>query len=254
MTSSKPSVKPSGPRQVPAPPNSRSGTPYTRFIPREELQGFASWTPGAFANLGRAAPPQPADAAAAEPTPGEWRAEVQKARQAGYQDGYRDGLVALESFKLSLAQQMSCQFAPLLHSFDAQLGALEQCIAQAMAKLATQLARQVVRSELTARPELVTQVAQEAVQAVLMSAKQIVVQVHPADHGLISEGAAEALAARGARLVVHSGIARGGCLVESDAGSIDARIATRWHDCVQALGSGVGWDDAGAALPAEPRP
>ena len=32
----------------------------------------------------------------------------------------------------------------------------------------------------------------------------------------------------GARLVAHPGIERGGCRVESDAGAIDARIATRW--------------------------
>ena len=42
------SSKPTGPRQVPPPPNSRAGNSYTRFIPREELQGFASWTPTTF--------------------------------------------------------------------------------------------------------------------------------------------------------------------------------------------------------------
>ena len=38
------SSRPNAPRQVPPPPNSRAGTSYTRFIPREELQGFANWT------------------------------------------------------------------------------------------------------------------------------------------------------------------------------------------------------------------
>jgi len=46
------STKP-GIRNIPPPPNSKAGNAYTRFIPREELGDFASWTPGAFG-----APPQ----------------------------------------------------------------------------------------------------------------------------------------------------------------------------------------------------
>ena len=240
MTSS----KSNGPRQVPPPPNSRAGTPYTRFIPREELQGFANWTPDAFGGPQGPASSRPTartEPESAEAQAAELKAAVGAARQNGYEAGYRDGMVALESFKQSFAQQMSAQFAPLLQSFDSQLSALEQRIAASVAQVATQLARQVVRTELSTRPELVAAVAQEAVNAVLMSAKHIVVQVNPADQALIAEHAADALAARGARLVPQPSIERGGCLVETDAGNIDARIASRWHDTVQALGTDVEW-------------
>jgi flagellar assembly protein FliH len=246
------SSKAPGPRQVPPPPNSRAGTPYTRFIPREELHGFANWTPGAFGGLDGAkhhaagaggAAAADGDAPAAGPE--EVKAALQAARQAGYADGYRDGLVALESFKQSLTQQMSGQFAPLLQSLSDRLGALEQQIAETVATVAVQLARQVVRSELDVRPELVCAVASEAVNAVLLSARSIVVQVHPDDHALIASSAGEALAARGARLVAQHGIARGGCLLETDAGIVDARIESRWNDAVCALGTAVPWCEPG---------
>ena len=239
------SSRPAGPRQVPPPPGSKAGTPYTRFIPREELQGFANWNLGTFgpedgvASGGFA--PGSAAAQAQPPEPVDVDAALRAARQAGYQDGYRDGLAALESFKLSFAQQMSGQFVPLLNAFGAQLDAHEQQIAATVAQVATQLARQVVRSELAVRPELVTEVAREAVNAVLLSARDIVVHVHPDDHELISAEAGEALASRGARLVPQPGVERGGCLVETDAGVVDARIEARWNDAVQALGTGVTW-------------
>ena len=35
--------------QTPPPPTQRASAAYTRFIPREELQGFAAWRPHAFA-------------------------------------------------------------------------------------------------------------------------------------------------------------------------------------------------------------
>jgi flagellar assembly protein FliH len=236
-----------GPRQVPPPPNSRQGTnAYTRFIPREELQGFSSWMPGTFGDNPAAQPPVRAAVPEPEAAPPEAVLEVLQgqlnaARQEGYRDGYRDGLVALESFKQSFAQQLAGQFGLVLTSFDHELGELEQQIAASVARIATQLARQVVRSELSARPELVVQVAIDAVNAVLMSARHITVYVHPDDQPAIADGAGEVLAARGARLVGKADIERGGVLIESDAGTVDARISARWNQAVQALGTGVDW-------------
>ena len=286
-------------RQVPPPPSSRGGVPSTRFIPREELQGFSAWTPDAFGGAPSFAqpvqpgspraplwatvdgqrppgPPPPAWPAAAgfdvpaaaaavaanaaasveialdvQPTLQELQADLQAemarqvaaARQQGYQDGYRDGLVALDSFKESFASQVSGQITQVLASLDRELGQLEQQLAAGVARVATELARQVVRSELALRPALVVQVAQEAIDAVLMSARHITVQLHPDDHALVAQGCAEALAARGARLLAQATVPRGGCRVESDAGVIDARVATRWAQATQALGTGVAWDD-----------
>jgi len=287
----------------------RAGVAYTRFIPREELQGFSSWMPGAFAEAptlvqpaqpgaphaavraraegerapspplpawpvqdafsdGVAAPKSAAPANQAAPAPqapapdltaalaaqradllADAQQQVAAARQQGYQDGYRDGLVALESFKESFATQTSSQMARVLQALDDDLGRLEQDMAGSVARVATELARQVVRSELAVRPALVAQVAREAVNAVLMSARHITVLVHPDDHALVAQGSEEALAARGARLLSHPSVARGGCRVESDAGVIDALVATRWTQATQALGSGVEWDDGEAAGP-----
>ena len=39
-----------------------------------------------------------------------------------------------------------------------------------------------------------------------------------------------------ARLVADPNIERGGCLVESDLGTVDARVATRWARAMAALG------------------
>ena len=292
-------------RATPPPPPAANSA-YTRFIPREELRGFAAWRPGSFGDTPDLAPaawatgasiqapthsgaarhpgemqqglaglppgtlhahrsapaaaePAPAAAAAPEvlepapplPTLEELHAEMQAemtqqvaaARTQGYQDGYRDGLVALESFKQSFASQVSAQVGQVVQALDSELGQLEQQMATSLARVATELARQVVRSELSVRPALVAQVAREAVNAVLASARQIAVLVHPDDHALVAGGCEDALLARGARLIAQPGIARGGCRVDSDAGTVDARVAARWAQATHALGTGVAWDD-----------
>jgi flagellar assembly protein FliH len=51
------------------------------------------------------------------------------------------------------------------------------------------------------------------------------------------------LQARGARLIGSPGVERGGCRVESNAGAIDARIATRWAQAAGAMGCDEPWHD-----------
>ena len=207
----------------------------SRFIPREELEGFATWRPHAFDDVadparGLRSPKADAQRAASD------QAAMQGARQAGYQDGYRDGLVALESFKQAFAAQMSAQLGALVAAFDAEFMQLESAMADAVAASAAALARQVVRSELATRPELVAAVAAQAIEAVLLSAKHIRVHVHPADLPLVQQGAADALAARGARLLPDATVARGGCRIDSDIGRIDASIDARWSQAAATLG------------------
>ena len=236
-------------RPAPLPPR---GAPQARFIPREELEGFASWRPGSFGaggtqsphpadrpeNKVHAAPPPPPP----PPTEAEWLDEVQHARESGYQDGYRDGQVALEAFKENFARQMAAQFGALLANLDGQWNGLEEQMALAVTRTAVQLARQVVRHELGTRPEIVARVAQEAVGAIVLSARHLRVRIHPADHQHVLDGAGEALQARDARLVADPSIEPGGCIVDSDLGQVDARIGTRWAAAAAVFGREDTWD------------
>jgi flagellar assembly protein FliH len=245
MTSSKP-------KNIPSPNDQKAQ--YARFIPREELSSFAAWSPGDLGGPG--APTHPLRRASDEPAKNgtgaadvaeQIAAQMRAARQAGYQDGYRDGLVALEGFKQSFASQTTAQVGALLASFGDELAGLQQEMARTLAITATQLARRIVRSELGLRPELIVHVAQEALDTLLLSAKHITLRVHPDDHALVADGAAEVLKARGARLLADASMMRGGCLVESDIGVIDASIDTRWRRAAAALGIDEPWDAPAAA-------
>jgi flagellar assembly protein FliH len=231
----------------------RGGTPgsmppnaYARFIPREEVRSFSAWTPSSFgseaAGAAAAEPAPEAEAPAQPPTAAEALAQLQAARQAGYHDGYRDGLVALDGFKQSYAQQITAQVTAVTQAFRQQLAQLEQALALQVAEVAILLARQVVRSEVAARPEMVADLVQEALAATLVSAQQIAVHLHPEDHALVQAHAGEALAARGARLVADPALKRGGCVIDSEAGVIDASLESRWLRAVEAMGRTTPFD------------
>jgi flagellar assembly protein FliH len=233
-------------KNIPSPNEAARAGQYARFIPREELSSFAAWSPGDIEggpvrqpNVQRAPEEPPKVDIAAQ-----LAAQLRAARQAGYQDGYRDGLVALDGFKQSFAAQTTAQIGALIESLGAELGGLQQDMARTLAISATHLARQIVRAELVTKPELIAVVAQEALDTLLLSAHHITLRVHPADHPFVAQGAAEVLAARGARLLSDPSMSRGGCLVESDIGIIDATLETRWRRAAASLGCDEAWDPA----------
>ncbi|MCW7540552.1 FliH/SctL family protein [Aquabacterium sp. A7-Y] len=225
-------------------------TVQSRFIPREELTSFSAWSLGSLAH-GESGPvhpaaPEPApepDPEPAGPTPEEILAELNEARQSGYKDGYRDGLSALENFKQSYAAQITAQVGQIAASYQAQLDALEQQLALSLAQVASDIARQVVRTELSTQPELIEAVAQEALSTLVHSARHVRVLVHPNDHQLLTERGQLDLESRHARLLSDAGVTPGGCVVEADIGVVDAAIETRWRQVTAALGQRSEWTD-----------
>ena len=232
-------------RSVPPPAGSvaHKASAYSRFIPREEIDSFAAWAPGALSGTdnGFGTGADAATAAAPEVDSESVAAKLRLARQTGYQDGYRDGLVALEGFKQSFAAQVTQQIGVLVGSIGGQLDALQREMADALAATAVSLARQVVRSELAQRPEAVAAVAAEAVETLLLNARHVTLRVHPDDYAHVAQGAADVLAARGARLIADGTITRGGCRAESDIGLVDASVETRWQRAIASLGLEAPW-------------
>lgn len=252
-----------GPRQVPPPPGGEAATshPYARFIPREEIRTVAAWSPLAIGPERRSAngdrrrangdappeppPPDPAAEAAEAARAAERAQEVQAARHAGYQDGYRDGLVALESFKQSYAQQVTAQVGQLFDACAAQLDALQPRLADTVAEAALRLARLVVRDELRRSPEVVVAVARDAIEALAAGTRAMELHLHPDDQALVAQGAAELLERRRVQLVADPAVERGGCRLVSPMGDVDATIAERWTAAVARLDrADVAWRDA----------
>lgn len=178
--------------------------------------------------------------------------QLHAARQSAYQDGYRNGLAALESYKQTqaaqLAAQLSDQVGALASDFHQRLEALEQQLAGRIAGVALELGRQVVRSELRQRPEVVVETAEEALGVLLAAARQIVLRLHPEDHALAQGQLGELLGSRGARLLADPNITRGGCVVESDIAVVDASVEARWSRAAAGLGHQTAWSGGREAL------
>lgn len=100
----------------------------------------------------------------------------------------------------------------------------------AAVRLSVAIAEKLVRHELRVRPDAGKEIVAGALELV-SGAARIAVRMHPADLELFGEyveRASGALAACGeARFVADESVTRGGCVIESQHGTIDAQVETQ---------------------------
>ena len=104
--------------------------------------------------------------------------------------------------------------------------------------LALEVARKVIHRQIELTPEIVVDICSRAMNRVL-SARALILRVHPDDLPVVESRydalSLQARAGASLQLVADSEIQRGGCLIDSDCGRIDARLETQLATMERAL-------------------
>jgi flagellar assembly protein FliH len=108
-------------------------------------------------------------------------------------------------------------------------------------ELALDVARQVVAGELAARPERILDVVNLALKQMAESTREARLLMNPEDAALVRPRLEQVLDKNRLRIVEDARIVRGGCLIETSQGDLDATLQARWRQVVQVLGSNRNW-------------
>lgn len=149
----------------------------------------------------------------------------QEAHQEGYDAGYEEGTAR--------GRMEAAELHQLVQSLDEAMSSLDQEIAEEIQALAIEIARQVVRDTLSTRPETILTVIREALQN--LPQQSAVVRINPEDMQLVKRYMEEHFSSLDQRIVEDTNILRGGCVIESSGGQIDAQVQTRWRRVVENL-------------------
>ncbi|OHC80161.1 MAG: flagellar assembly protein FliH [Rhodoferax sp. RIFCSPLOWO2_12_FULL_60_11] len=219
---------------------------YSRFIPGEEIDAVEQWNFAAVdtASLLLAAQVKVRDEAAEE-------SKQEACRQAGYAEGFAQGraqatVEAQRQMADYIAHQGSDaarQFAQLFATVQAQLAEAEQVMAQGTLELACELARQVLRRELSVDPKAVQPVIREALGLLVADTKSAVVRLHPLDFNVLEEVIRTEFSSLSLTLLADPGLTRGGCLIESAGTVVDGTLEKRWMRAVASLGLDSSWEE-----------
>lgn len=178
-------------------------------------------------------------AASAETAPpaADLEAELARLRQAARDEGYAEGLAAGRQE----GEQACGRMKQLAESFNTTLDNLDFRLADMLLQLALDVARQVVAGELAARPERVLDIVNLALKEMAESSREARLLLHPDDAMLVRPHLDQVLDKTRLRIVEDVRMVRGGCLIETPQGELDATLPARWRQVVQVLGSNQNW-------------
>lgn len=164
-------------------------------------------------------------------------AECARLREAARAEGFAEGLAAGRAEIESHAQRMR----QLAESFSSTLDNLDFRLADMVLELALDVARQVVAGELSVRPERLLDVVNLALKQMAETTRESRLLLNPDDAALVRPHLEGVLDKSRLRIVEDGRIVRGGCLIETSQGDLDATLQARWRQVVQVLGSNLNW-------------
>lgn len=233
------------PLNPPLRPATRATTVYHRFIPREEVQDATAWAfepmdPKARQPVREAPPPEPEQP----------QVDLEALRRQAYEEGFAHGRQvgeqetrdALDAPLRRTAEEAARRLAALLGNADQALNASEDHLSEQLLELACDVARQVVRRELSQPLPAIRAVVDEALAATLHDELTRTLRLNPMDHALLQNHIDGLLDSDRVKLVADETITAGGCVLSTATGTVDGTLEKRWTRAVANLGLKSRWD------------
>jgi flagellar assembly protein FliH len=179
------------------------------------------------------------------PTAAELEALREGARAEGYEEGLQEGreagrAEAYEAGRADVAAEMESLRA-IAATFSQAVTAADETIASDVLDLALHLARSMVRTALSVRPELIIPIVREAIDYLPVLQAPAILALNPEDIEIVRTALSDELDKGGWRVVADPQVGRGGCKVDTASNQIDAQAAARWARLTHALGKNVEW-------------
>jgi len=157
-----------------------------------------------------------------------------KAEEEGYKNGWDKAMEEAQQ-RLEQARQQSEDIIEQAH--NERLSILSSC-ESIIVNMAMEIAEKIVEQELTTNPDIITRLVHNIIDS-MNTAETYKVLVNPEDYvnlaAEITERTFSPIGNENIQLIADSNVSRGGCIVETDLGSVDARLETRIASVEEAL-------------------
>lgn len=203
------------------------------FIPDEEIPDVRPWAPEDL---------EPTNAAHARMlTAAELERLHHDAYLEGYETGRREGHAAGYLEGQAQARSEADRLKSIGDSLVAALNGVEQELSNDLLALSLDIAKQILRQALKAKPELLLPVVRSAMESLSHNAQHPHIHLHPEDAVLVRAMLEAELPHAGWKVMEDMRIDRGGCRIETSTSELDATLPSRWQRIVSALGQEGDW-------------
>ena len=201
------------------------------LIPKENLTAWQRWELGSFDQAKAVAGGTQKPAAGTLPTANDVERIHRDAHKQGYDAGYEEGTAR--------ARMEALRLHTLVEQLDVAFGEFDQQVVEELLGLSLDVARQVVRQTIAARPAVILDVVREALTQ--LPHQHAAIYLHPEDASLVRSYLGDQLTHLGHRIFEEAGLARGGLRVESGGSHLDASVETRWKRVIEGMGARDDW-------------
>lgn len=200
-------------------------------IPKENLTAWQRWELGSFDQKKGAANGQQKASAGSLPTADEVERIHRDAHKQGYDAGYEEGTAR--------ARMEALRLHTLVENLEGALGELDQQVGGKLLDLSLEIARQVVRQTIAARPTVILEVVREALTQ--LPNQHAAIYLHPEDASLVRSYLGDQLAHLGHRIFEEATITRGGLRMDAGSSHLDASVENRWKRVLEGMGVAGDW-------------
>jgi len=213
-----------------------SGDDAGRFVPiqwkRAGLPGSMPMAPSASGTVDERPPQQ--EIAALQARLAQLQSEAAAREAQARQTGIQEGRLAASEELASPLEQAAARLAVEVDQLSGLRRKLRHEAEEDLVQLAVRIARRVIRRELTADPDAILGIVKAALDRV--DAREILrLRVHPADEPLIRTTLEERTVPGRVEVVPDSGLERGGVIVETARGDLDAAVESQLREIERGL-------------------
>jgi flagellar assembly protein FliH len=140
-----------------------------------------------------------------------------------------------------MGREEALLLAATLEKLEQCITDLNQAVASDLLALSIEIARQVVRQTVAAKPEVLLDVIREALEQLPLLHASI--HLNPEDASLARLRAGDQFAHAGHRIHEDTKLLRGDVIIEAGGSHLDASLETRWRRVMEALGQQTPWID-----------
>jgi len=157
-------------------------------------------------------------------------AEADRIRNEAHQQGFAEGMIAGRNALKDTAEPIVVALSQAVEQVRTMQEQAAEAVERDAVGLAVEIAEKVVAGALTVQPERILDVVRGALRTIV-DRERIAIMVNPEDLALVREGMDELAGALGGiehvEVQEERRVARGGVLVRTGVGEIDARVETK---------------------------
>jgi flagellar assembly protein FliH len=166
-----------------------------------------------------------------EPEPAPPSVDLASLEKTAYENGFHQGEKAGMEIAERKVEAVMKRYAEAIFEVSRLRGALYSQVEQQVVKLALAVSKKIVHREIRVDPDIIQTLVRVALSHV-SEKSNVIIHLNPIDYNYLTERRQELSQSEGRdiSLMADKSIERGGCLIQTDCGDIDARIEEEFRE------------------------